>query len=453
MDMQSQSLINANLLSACDAREAIETGLLTSEKLVEACFNRIDELEESIGAWTHLDKQLALEQARQADKFRSRGLATGLLHGLPVGIKDIIDTNDYPTENGTVLHEGRQPKQDATLVSLLREAGAIILGKTVTTELAVYSPGKTRNPHNTEHTPGGSSSGSAAAVAAAMVPLAVGTQTNGSLIRPASYCGVYAFKPSFARISRHGVLKQSSHLDTIGVFARDLPDLALIADVLMRYDSRDAGMTPTAPPCIIKVMAEPVPANPRFAFVRTPKWDQVEESTKDGFRELIDAVNELEKDTIFVVNLPAQLDDIYTHHQNIMEADLAQSFAKEYADGKSKLSTVLREMIERGQKVSPREYQSSVAKIKQYSDAVSEIFEEYDAILTPSTSGPAPVGLTATGSPIFNTIWTFCGNPAINLPILQSPEGLPVGVQIVGEKDDDARLFRSTRWLLDFLND
>jgi len=453
MDMQSQSLTSANLLSACEAREAIESGLLTSEKLVEACFDRIDELEESIGAWTHLDKQLALEQARQADRFRSRGLATGLLHGLPVGIKDIIDTSDYPTEYGTVLHEGRQPKQDATLVSLLREAGAIILGKTVTTELAVYSPGKTRNPHNTEYTPGGSSSGSAAAVAAAMVPLAVGTQTNGSLIRPASYCGVYAFKPSFARISRHGVLKQSSHLDTIGVFARDLPDLALIADVLMRYDSRDAGMTPTAPPCIAKVMAEPVPVNPRFAFVRTPKWDQVEESTKDGFRELIDTVNELEKDTIFVVNLPAQLNDIYTHHQNIMEADLAKSFAKEYADGKSKLSTVLREMIERGQKVSPREYQSSVAEIKQYSDAVGEIFEEYDAILTPSTSGPAPVGLTATGSPIFNTIWTFCGNPAINLPLLQSPEGLPVGVQIVGEKDDDARLFRSTRWLLDFLND
>jgi len=453
MDTQSQPLSSANLLSACDAREAIESGLLTSEQLVEACFSRIEALEQTIGAWTHLDKELALEYARQADKFRSRGLATGALHGLPIGIKDIIDTGDYPTENGTVLHEGRQPAEDATLISLLREAGAIILGKTVCTELAVYSPGKTRNPHNTEHTPGGSSSGSAAAVAAAMVPLAVGTQTNGSLIRPASYCGVYGFKPSFARISRYGVLKQSSHLDTIGVFARDLPDLALISDVLMRYDSRDASMTPIAPPCISKVMTEPVPANPRFAFVRTPKWDQVEESTKDGFRELIDAVNEAEKDTIYIVNLPAQLDDIYAHHQNIMEADLALSFAKEYADGKSKLSTVLREMIERGQKVSTTEYDSSVAKINQYSETLDEIFEEYDAILTPSTSGPAPAGLASTGSPIFNTIWTFCGNPAINLPLLQSPEGLPVGVQIVAEKGDDARLFRTSRWLLELLND
>lgn len=453
MDMQSQPLNSPSLLTACAAREAIESGLLSSVELVEACFSRIEELEDSIGAWTHLDKEQALEQARQADKFRSRGFPTGALHGLPVGIKDVIDTSDYPTENGTVLHEGRQPSQDATLVSLLREAGAIILGKTVCTELAVYSPGKTRNPHNTEHTPGGSSSGSAAAIAAAMVPLAVGTQTNGSVIRPASYCGVYGFKPSFARISRYGVLQQSSHLDTIGVFARDLPDLALISDVLMRYDSRDAGMTPIAPPCISKVMAEPLPANPRFAFIRTPKWDQVEHSSKDGFRELIDAINEQQKDTIYVVDLPAQLDDIYEHHQNIMEADLARNFAKEYDKGKSQLSTVLVEMIERGQKVSTAEYDASVTKIKQYGEVVAEIFEEYDAILTPSTSGPAPSGLASTGSPIFSTIWTFCGNPAINLPLLQGLEGLPVGVQIVGDKDDDARLFRSSRWLLELLND
>ena len=186
MDMKSQALYSPGLLSACDAREVIETGLLTSEELVGGGFDRIQELEQSICAWAHLDKEMALEHASQADNYRSRGLPTGVLHGIPVGIKDIIDTSDYPTENGTVLHQGRRPTQDATLVSLLREAGAIILGKTVTTELAVYSPGKTRNPHNTKHTPGGSSSGSAAAVAAAMVPLSVGTQTNGSLIRPAS---------------------------------------------------------------------------------------------------------------------------------------------------------------------------------------------------------------------------------------------------------------------------
>ena len=453
MDMHNLLINSPNLVSACAAREAIESGLLSSVELVEACFRQIEEQEASIGAWTHLDKDQALEQARQADKFRSRGLATGPLHGLPIGIKDIIDTSDYPTENGTVLHKGRQPTEDATLVSLLREAGAIIMGKTVCTELAVYSPGKTRIPHNTEHTPGGSSSGSAAAVAAAMVPLAVGTQTNGSLIRPASYCGIYGFKPSFARISRYGVLKQSSPLDTVGVFARDLPDLALISDVLMRYDARDGGMTPIAPPCISKIMAEPLPANPRFAFVRTPKWEQVEQTSKDGFRELIEAVNEQQEDTISIVNLPAQLDDIYQHHQNVMEADLAINFANEYDTGKQKLSPVLREMIERGQKVSSSDYEASVAKIEQYGEVLEEIFEEYDAILTPSTSGAAPAGLESTGSPIFNTLWTFCGNPAINLPLLQSQEGLPIGVQIVGEKDDDARLFRSSSWLLQLLNE
>jgi len=452
-NVQDKSPDSAYALSACEARRLIEVGLLTSQQLVEACLERIDELEESIGAWTHLDRELALEQARAADAFRSRGLPTGALHGLPVGIKDIIDTSDFPTENGTVLHQGRTPSTDATLVSLLKEAGAIIVGKTVTTELAVYSPGKTSNPHNIEHTPGGSSSGSAAAVACAMVPLAVGTQTNGSLIRPASYCGVYAFKPSFARISRFGVLKQSSPLDTVGVFARNLEDLALIADVLMRYDGQDSDMKPTAPPCINPVMEQAVPAPPRFAFVRTAKWDQVEQSSKDGFRELIDAVNEKTSGSIDIVTLPTQFDDLYDHHRTVMETDLAQSFAREYNDGKAKLSSVLVEMIERGQKVSTAEYASSIAKRNEYGDILKAIFEDYDAILTPSTSGPAPQGLESTGSPAFSTIWTFCGNPAINLPILQGPNDLPVGVQVVADRGDDARLFRTCRRLLELLND
>ena len=451
--MQNKSPANAYTLSACEARALIDEGLLTSQQLVEACLDRIEALEESIGAWAHLDRELALEQARAADAFRSRGLPTGALHGLPVGIKDIIDASGYPTEDGTVLHKGRTPATDATLVSLLKEAGAIILGKTVTTELAVYSPGKTRNPQNTEHTPGGSSSGSAAAVACAMVPLAVGTRTNGSLIRPASYCGVYAFKPSFARISRFGVLKQSSPLDTVGVFARDLEDLALIADVLMRYDGRDSAMQPTAPPCIGTIMEQAVPAQPHFAFVRTSMWDEVEQSSKDGFRELIEAINEKTEGSVDIVSLPSVFDDLHDHHRTVMEADLAQSFASEYSDGKDKLSAVLCEMIERGQKVSSTEYASSVDKIKEYGEILRLLFEDYDAILTPSTSGAAPMGLDSTGSPAFSTIWTFCGNPAINLPILQDPDELPVGVQIVADMGDDARLFRTCRWLLDLLND
>ena len=443
----------ANLLSACDARAAIEQGLLSSQELVAACFARIDELEESIGAWAHLDRDVAMAQARAADEFRRRGLETGPLHGLPVGIKDIIDTADYPTERGTVLHQGRRPMQDATLVSLLKEAGAIILGKTVSTEMAVFSPGKTRNPHNPEHTPGGSSSGSAAAVSAAMVALAVGTQTNGSIIRPASYCGVYGFKPSFGRISRHGVLRQSPPLDTVGVFARSLEDLALIADVLMRSDAQDSAMTPIAPPRISKVLAQEVPAEQHFAFVRTPVWDQVEQVTKDGLRELIDAVNTSLEKTIDILDLPAPFADLHEDHRRVMEADLARNYAAEYDTGKAQLSTVLCEMIERGQQVSAGEYDDALAKMQDYDLFLEEIFDEYDAILTPATPGPAPAGLDATGSPVMNTIWTFCGTPALNVPLLQSPEGLPIGVQVVGAKGDDARLFRSTRWLLDILND
>jgi Asp-tRNA(Asn)/Glu-tRNA(Gln) amidotransferase A subunit family amidase len=442
----------AYLLSASDARAVIDQGLLTSQELVTACFTRIDELEDAIGAWAHLDRETAMQQAREADAFRSRGLATGPLHGLPVGIKDIIDTRDYPTERGTVLHQGRMPSQDATLVSLLKEAGAIILGKTVSTELAVYSPGKTRNPHNPEHTPGGSSSGSAAAVSAAMVALSVGTQTNGSVIRPASYCGVYGFKPSFARISRHGVLEQSPPLDTVGVFARSLDDLALIADVLMRFDAQDAAMTPIAPPCIASVMAQEVPADQHFAFVRSPVWEQVEQVTKDGLRELIDAINEKCEKTVNVLDLPSPFAELHEDHRKVMEADLARSFADEYQRGKAELSTILCEMIERGQQVARGEYDDAVARIQDYSALLEEIFDEYDAILTPATPGPAPAGLDATGSPVMNTIWTFCGTPAINVPLLQSPEGLPIGVQVVGARNDDARLFRSTRWLLDVLN-
>jgi Asp-tRNA(Asn)/Glu-tRNA(Gln) amidotransferase A subunit family amidase len=444
---------SSNLLSACDAREAIKQGLLSSVELVEACFARIDELEESIGAWTHLDREIALEQARKADEFRSSGIRVGPLHGLPVAIKDIIDTRDYPTEYGTVLHQGHQPEDDATLIGLLKEAGAIILGKTVTTELAVLSPGKTRNPHNPEHSPGGSSSGSAAAVSSAMVPLAVGTQTNGSVIRPASFCGVYGFKPSFARVSRHGVLQQSPPLDTIGMFARSLDDLALIADVLMRYDTQDRWMSPTAPPAIAEVLHEEAPVEPIFAFIRTPVWEQVEPVSKDAFRELIEAANQNNTKVIDIYDLPTPFDGIYEDHRKVMEADLARSFATEYAEGKTSLSKLLCEMIERGQQVSGDDYDLAVANIDAYREALDEIFESYDAIITPSTLGPAPFGLDATGSPVMNTIWTYCGTPAINLPLLQSAEGLPIGVQLVAAKGDDARLFRNCQWLLDYLSE
>ncbi|MBT3237970.1 MAG: amidase [Rhodospirillaceae bacterium] len=438
---------DAHFLSASDAAQAIDNGELTSDELVRACLDHIVDVEDTIQAWAHIDPNMALAQASELDEWRRLGHPLGPLHGVPIGIKDIIDSAGLPCEFGTEIHAGRKPEQDATLVGLLREAGAVIMGKTVTAELAVLTPGKTHNPHNPDHTPGGSSSGSAASVAAGMVPLAVGTQTNGSMIRPASYCGVYGFKPSYGRISRHGVLQQSHILDTIGVYGRSIDDIALIADVLMTFDAQDPDMRPIARPQVAKILAEEPPMPPRLAFIRTPAWEQADDSTKEAFRELIDHLNEGDE-TIDLLELSEQFDDVYDVHRRIMLSGLAKNFAREYSDSKDKLSALLCEMIEEGQGVSESDYINDVERIEEYNTILDLIFEDYDAALTPSTTGEAPVGLESTGSPIFCTIWTLCGTPAINLPILQGPNGLPLGVQMVSHKGDDARLLRTAKWLM-----
>ncbi len=431
-------------LTAAAAAAAVRDGELTSQDLVQSCLERISELEETLGAWTHLDADYALEQAREADRRRGEGAATGPLHGVPVGIKDIFDTRDMPTENGTPLMAGRAPTEDAAVVSLLREAGAVIMGKTVTTELAVYAPGKTRNPHDPEHTPGGSSSGSAAAVAAGMVPLALGSQTNGSVIRPASYCGAYGFKPSRGRISRHNVLAQSPPLDAVGVFARSVEDLALIGDSLMAYDDRDPAMRPASRPQLTRIAAEAPPVPPTFAFVKSPVWDQAEEDTQAAFAELAEVLGEACDE----VDLPEIFDQAVGWHRTIMYADLAKSFASLYARGKDRLSAILRGMIEEGQAVRAVDYNAAVDWIEVLNAGLDRIFERYDAIVTPGTTSVAPAGLEATGSPIFCTLWTLCGTPAVSLPLLQGSEGMPLGVQLVGPRGDDARLLRSARALV-----
>jgi Asp-tRNA(Asn)/Glu-tRNA(Gln) amidotransferase A subunit family amidase len=423
----------------------IRDGKISSEELTRACLARIEAREPEVQAWAFLDPEHALRQARAADEWRKRGRPLGPLHGLPVGVKDIIDTADMPTENGTVLHAGRRPRQDATLVSLLRAAGAIILGKTVTTELAVYGPNKTRNPHNLEHTPGGSSSGSAAAVADGMVPLAIGTQTNGSVIRPASFCGVYGFKPSHGLIPRTGVLVQSPPLDTVGVMAANLEDLALLAEPLMAFDAKDPASRPRARPNLLDALGEAPPVPPKLAFVRSPVWDQAEKDAKAGFAELVEALADQVED----VELPSAFQDAIELHRSVMEADLAKSFAREYERGRDRLSARLREMIERGQEIRAVDYNRAVQRISALNAALAEVFGTYDAILTPAAPGEAPQGLGSTGSPIFCTIWTFCGTPAVTLPLLTGASGLPIGVQLVGEKGDDARLLRTARWLIE----
>jgi len=436
--------MDLHLISANEAAEAMRTGEITSEELVRACLDHITAIEEQIGAWAFLDREHAMKQACEADLALQHGKALGPLNGIPVGVKDIFDTRDMPTEDGTVLHAGRQPGQDATAVSLLREAGAVILGKTVTTELAVFAPGKTRNPHDPERTPGGSSSGSAAAVAAAMVPLAIGTQTNGSVIRPASYCGVYGYKPTYGLISRHLVLQQSRPLDQIGVFARTIEDAALIAQQMMAFDDRDPDTRLQARPKLLETLAEEPAVQPRLAFVKTPVWDQADTDTQAAFTELVAHLG----DNIGEFQLPDIFNDAVVQHCKIMEADLARSFEREYTRGKDKLSSILREMIERGQKVLAVDYNNAVNRIPVYNRALDKVFDWYDAILTPAATGEAPVGLESTGNPVFCTLWSLCGMPAISLPILQGAHGMPMGVQLVGPKGDDARLLRTARWLV-----
>ncbi len=431
-----------NWLSASDAARAIADGAITSEQLVDACLERVRESDPQVQAWAHLDPEHARTQARARDEARREGRPTGPLHGVPVGIKDIIDTEDLPTEDGTPLHAGRTPDRDATVVAMLRAAGAVILGKTVTTECAYYHPGKTRNPHNPEHTPGGSSSGSAAAVAAGMVPLALGSQTNGSTIRPAAFCGVYGFKPTYGLIPRGGIMRLSRALDQVGLFARSLQDIALLAEQLVGHDERDPDTRLRARPPFVATAAEEPPLPPRFAFVRGPAGDRIEKETDEAFAELCESLGEAVKP--LDLPLPA---DVLAWHRTVMEVEMAANLDLEWERGREKLSEPLRALLGRGREVSALEYQRALARIPVLNAQFSEIFDRVDAILTPSAPGTAPKGLGSTGDPSFCSLWTLCGMPALNLPLMQGSNGLPLGVQLVGPRGSDARLLRTAKWL------
>jgi Asp-tRNA(Asn)/Glu-tRNA(Gln) amidotransferase A subunit family amidase len=434
-----------NWLTANQAVQGIREGLFSSVDLVRACIEQIHAREPEVQAWIYFDPEHALAQAKRADESRAAGKPLGPLHGVPVGIKDIIDTGDMPTEDGTILHSGRNPWHDAKIVELLRMAGAVIMGKTVTAELATFTPGKTRNPHNPEHTPGGSSSGSAAAVAAGMVPLALGTQTNGSLIRPAAYCGVFGFKPSRGLISRQGVLRLSERLDQMGGFARSIEDLALLGELLSAYDPDETDMLPRATVPMLRVCKEESPMPPRLALVKTPWWPQLDNDTREGFGELVEHLSEHVGEFV----LPESASAVLDWHKIVMEADIASNLENEFENGADKLSLSLREQIERGRTVKAVDYLKAMARIPVLTEALDEIFDRYDAILTPAVAGAAPHGLESTGNPMFCTLWTFCGMPALSLPLLQAGNGLPVGVQLVGRVGDDARLLRTARWLIE----
>jgi Asp-tRNA(Asn)/Glu-tRNA(Gln) amidotransferase A subunit family amidase len=435
--------MSLSALGLAEAAADIREGRFTSVELVRDCLARIDEVEPTVQAWTFLDRDHALRQAEVLDEHRRHGRSLGPLHGVPVGIKDIFDTGDMPTEFGSPLWAGRTPRNDAAAVARLRAAGAVIMGKTVTTEYAYFHPGKTRNPHDPQRTPGGSSSGSAASVAAYMVSGAIGSQTNGSVIRPAAFCGVVGFKPTHGLIPRTGALLLSRALDHVGVMARSVEDAALLAQCMVGFDAEDPDTRPVAQPPFAAVAVSEPPLPPRFAFVKTPAWRHAEPLMQEAFAELVEALGEAVEE----VPMGASFDDAIDLHKVVMESEMAYNFRRDYDEGRDQLSAHLRKLIERGRDYRAVDYQAAVARAATLYDGLDTVFDEYDAILTPAAPGEAPVG-DATGNPAFCTIWTYLGTPAVTLPLLRSEAGLPLGVQLVGRRGGDARLLRTAHWLV-----
>jgi Asp-tRNA(Asn)/Glu-tRNA(Gln) amidotransferase A subunit family amidase len=429
-------------LTVADAAARIARSETSSEELVNACLERIAALEPQVQAWTFLDRERALEQARGADTLRREGKGVGPLHGVPVGIKDIIDTADMPTENGCRAHKGRQPTADAACVTALRRAGAVIMGKTVTTELATFTPGKTHNPRNLEHTPGGSSSGSAAAVSAGMVPAALGTQTVGSVIRPGAFCGIYGLKPTYGVIPRAGVLSQAPSLDTVGVYGRSVADLALLADVLQGHDARDPASLVSSRPRLLPTATEDWPLAPLFAFVKTHAWKDADAATHSAFGEIAEELG----GQVTEISLDHTTERGYAAARIVQKVEMAVQFGPLLDRSPELLSDNLRQQLEEGRRVTGVEYIAALNAREEYYAAVEDVLLNYGTILTPAALGPAPKGLGTTGNPIFCGFWTYIGVPAVTLPRLEV-DALPMGVQLIGARRDDGRLLRTALWL------
>lgn len=426
--------------SAISVARAIADGELASEDVVRACLARIDAREAAVKAWAYFDADHALAQARECDAARARGDVLGPLHGLPVGLKDIIDTADMPTERGSALFAGRMPDADATVVRLLRAAGAIIMGKTVTTEFALSGARETHNPHDLARTPGGSSSGSAAAVADGMIPLALGSQTGGSMLRPASFCGVHGFKPTFGAISRAGVMILSRRLDHVGVYARTLADLALVADVLMTHDPADTESRYHAGCELGQALAQPFDGAPRLAVFKGEPWQSIEPATAETFEALAARLGAGEAAP------PLAAATALADHAIIMDASATANPGRYIADADKLLAETVKR-ISAGTNISAAEYVRAIDHAAVVADELDDLFADADVLLTPSAPGEAPLGLQSTGNPIFQKIWTLAGLPTLSLPVMQGPNGLPIGLQVVGRRGRDAELFRAAQWI------
>ena len=430
-------------LSATAAATAIKEGAISSVDLVSACLERITEREPEVGAWAHLDPDLAITEAREADAQLDRGDDVGPLHGVPIGVKDIFDTADYPTENGCPIFAGRRPERDATCVAALRAAGAIIIGKTVTTELALLTPARTRNPVNLGHTPGGSSAGSAAAVADHMIPAALGSQTAGSIIRPASFCGVYGFKPTLGLIPRAGVLMQSHTLDTVGVYGRSIEDVALLTDSMAALEPDDEVSFRRSRPSLLATSRARPPVPPRFAFVKPPPWSDADPEMQAAFEALIARLG----DRAVEIDIPV-LADVIEWQRIVQLAENAHYYGPLLDEAPQHISPGLTQRLKEGRAVDAQTYLRSITGREPAYRTIAMAMRGFSAILTAAALGPAPEGFAITGSPIMNGLWTYLGMPALSLPLLEA-KGLPVGVQLVGLRHDDARLLRTGRWLAD----
>jgi Asp-tRNA(Asn)/Glu-tRNA(Gln) amidotransferase A subunit family amidase len=412
-------------LTATEAVTRLRSGELTSAALTAACLEQARAGAE-IRAWTWLDPERALTQARGVD----RAGRNGLLAGVPVGIKDIIDTVDMPTEHGSPIYRGNRPFADAACVALIRSASGVILGKTVTTEFANRHPGPTVHPHNAAHTPGGSSSGSAAAVADFQVPLALGTQTGGSVIRPAAFCGVIGYKPSFGEFSRVGVKMQCHNLDTVGIICRSLDDVALLRGALLAQNPHSVDRNSAAP---------------RIGFCRTPAWEHADTDTQALLERTAGLLSEAGAAVREVRLTPS---DILDHHRRIFEFEAARNYAYEYEVHGEKLSEALREgLLARGRALPLPAYIEALETAEAFRCNLDDVFSEVDVLLAPSAVGEAPEGLGSTGDARFNGIWTLAWTPCVTLPAGNGRKGLPLGIQLVGPRFRDEVLLDAAAWI------
>ncbi len=413
-------------LSASQAAALLSRREISAEELTRACLHRIADRDARVQAWQFIDEKIALDQARQLDLA-----PIAPLYGVPIGIKDIIDTADMPTEYGSSIFSGHRPAADAACVAALRRSGAVILGKTVTTEFAYFTPGKTRNPHRLDHTPGGSSSGSVAAVADQMVPIALGTQTAGSVIRPASFCGVIGFKPTFGQFPTSGIKQLALSLDTLGVFTRDLTDLPLVWKVF----GGNAWSLPAAD------------LPPRIAFCRTEQWPL---ATPDAQRVLVESAEALRTAgaRIEEIELSAAFHGLHDVQKLVMAVEMTEALRHERERHADQLGTELLQIFKEGKACSAERYQLALGRALECRQQIEAIFARFDVLLTPSARGEAPVGLLSTGDPAFNRVWTLLHLPCINLPIGRGDRGLPIGIQLVGPARGDARLYHAAGWTL-----